>query len=79
MSSKYENVKDAREKLLVEINAALDKSGVWKADTCPTGEMFGWDMNKHYAMEWFTRNCPENWHIGRIYRHECYEWTITER
>ena len=75
---KSKNVKDAQKKLLIEINAALDDSGVWKADTCPTGEAFGWDMNKHYALEWFTRHCPENWHISRTYRHECYEWTITE-
>jgi len=79
MGSAYENVNDAKEKLEREINAALADTGVWTGSTCPTGAGYGWDMNKHYALEWFVRHTPITWHISRIYRHECYDWTITEQ
>ena len=59
------------------INAELQTKGVWTGVTCPSGESFAWDMTVHYALEWFMRHPPETWHIARIYRYECYEWTIT--
>ena len=79
MESNYKDVNDAKAKLPELINKALDESGVFTCGTCPTGGPFGWDMNLHYALEWFMRHPPERWHISRIYRHECYDWTITEK
>jgi len=79
MGNEYKDVNDAKAKLPELINKALDEKGVWTVTTCATGAMFGWDMNLHYALEWFQRHCPERWQIKNIYRHECTEWTITER
>ena len=56
MGSNYKDVNEARQKLEPEINAALAERGVWTASTCPTGELHGWDMNLHYALEWFQRH-----------------------
>lgn len=78
MGSNYENVDDAKTKLKEKIDKELAESGVRQGTTCPTGESFGWDMYAHYALEWFLRHTPERWHIGRTYRHECYDWVITE-
>ncbi len=76
---KYETVEQAKAGLLERINKNLAQTGVAHASTCPTGAGYGWDMMQHYALEWFMRHPPENWHITRIYRHECYDWTITQR
>jgi hypothetical protein len=75
---KYKTVEEAKASLLLHIDQALANTGVFNATTCPTGEPFGWDMMQHYALEWFMRHPPEGWHISRIYRHECYEWSITQ-
>ncbi len=79
MSGKYKTVDEAKDDLREIINKALDTTGAFTTGTCPTGEAFGWDMMTHYALEWFMRHPPEDWHITRIYRHECYDWTITRR
>jgi hypothetical protein len=76
---KYETVEAAKQGLKEAVDTALAATGVFNASTCPTGEAFGWDMVQHYALEWFMRHPPENWHVSRIYRHECYDWTITQR
>lgn len=72
-------VEQKKEKLATEVEAAIEKDGVFHVDTCPTGAAFGWDMPLHYALEWFMRNPPSTWHITRVYRHECYEWAITRK
>lgn len=77
MASKYKHVDEAKAALEIEVNDVIAGTGVFTASTCPTGEPFGWDMMVHYALEWFLRHCPTRWHIDRIYRHECYDWTIT--
>ncbi len=79
MGSNYKNVDDAKVKLEADIDAAIADRGVWEGCTCPTGALFGWDMNAHYALEWFVRHCPDRWHITRAYRHECYDWAITAK
>ena len=78
-NGKYETVEEAKQDLLDVVNKELAETGVFTTSTCPTGASFGWDMMQHYALEWFSRNPPERWHISRIYRHECYDWTITQR
>ena len=77
--SAYANVEDAKQQLEQEIDRNIAERGVFTASTCPTGQYHGWDMNLHYALEWFMRNCPPRWHIGRILKWECYDWTITAR
>jgi hypothetical protein len=79
MKSNYTSVEDAKEKLTLAINKALDDVGVAYHCTCPTGGSYGWDMLAHHALEWFLRNPPEGWHVARIYKHECYDWTITKK
>jgi hypothetical protein len=77
MGSSYTSIEDAKAKMRTQINAELDTAGVWQGTTCPTGAPWGWDMNAHYALEWFQRHRPDRWHIARIYKFECYDWTIT--
>ncbi len=79
MASAYRNVKDAKEKLLERMKADVAENGVFTLGTCAAGECFGWDMNAHYAMEWFLRNPPEGLHVACRTRHECQDWTVTER
>jgi len=78
MGNRSRSIEEEKAKLLVEINARLELTGLFEADTCPAGGAFGWDMFKHYALEWFERHPPAGWHIQRRYRHECYEWAITK-
>ncbi len=76
--SKYETVDEAKKALLLSVKEDLQTRGVSQHSTCPTGGAFGWDMMAHYALEWFLRHPPEGWHISRIFKFECYDWTITE-
>lgn len=79
MASNYASVNEAKEKLTAAINKALSERGVSTHTTCPTGEPFGWDMLAHYALKGLQRNPPVGWHMEMVYRHECCEWTITEK
>jgi hypothetical protein len=79
MGSIYKNVEDAKTKLLPRIRAVVEKSGVFTTGTCATGAAYGWDMNLHYAMEWFRRNPPEGLHVSCTTRHECQDWAVTLR
>jgi hypothetical protein len=72
-------VDEEKVELLGLVQAKLDTDGYWTCCTCPSGEVFGWHMPTHYALEWFMRHPPAGWHIARIYRHECYDWTITKK
>jgi len=78
-NGKTKTVEDAKKDLLESVNKELTETGVFTTATCPTGAGYGWDMMAHYALEWFMRHPPENWHIARVLRHECYDWTITRR
>jgi len=73
----YKTVDEAKAGLLDSINKDLARVGVSQHTTCPTGQYSGWCMLSHYALEWFMRHPPEGWHISRIYKFECYDWTIT--
>ncbi len=75
----YKTVEEAKQGLLEVVDKELEATGVYTTSSCPTGASFGWDMMQHCALEWFMRHPPEAWHISRIYRHECYDWTITQR
>jgi hypothetical protein len=73
------NLEEKKEKIRTEVTTALAEKGFITITTCPgsKGEVFGWDMLLHYALEWFQRNPPPGWHISRMYKFECYDWTIT--
>ena len=79
MGSAYANVNDAKTKLLELMRADVAETGVFKIDTCATGEYSGWDMNAHYAMEWFRRNPPQGLHVSCRTLHECQDWVVTEQ
>ena len=78
MGSAYKDVNDAKAKLLEKMKADVAETGVFKIDTCATGEYSGWDMNAHYAMEWFRRNPPQGLHVSCRTLHECQDWVVTE-
>ncbi len=73
----YDTVDEAKQAIIGIVNGKLAKTGVATFGTCPTGAGFGWDMMKHYALEYFRDNPPKGWRVRVIHQHECCDWTIT--
>jgi len=74
---KYETVEEAKQAIIKLTNAQLSTTGAATFGTCPTGAGFGWDMMKHYALEYFHEHPPQGWRVRVIHQHECCDWTIT--
>lgn len=74
-----ETIAEKRNRLERSIQAAVEIRGIWQGTTCPTGEYSGWDVGEHYALEQIQRNPPQGLHVSRIYKFECYDWTVVAK
>lgn len=77
MKPKFKTVDEAKQALIPEINKALDTVGVWER-VQSSGTAAGEEPLCQYALEWFQRHTPDNWHITATLRPSgCIKWAVT--